>query len=161
MKPDCLRRTTRPESKRRWRLIRVFNAEEDEALKRGRPGSVRMTIRKCLRREQRRARLAQLATILSDIDRKEKMEATFEESPVHRHPARAMAPANTTQYLMSNVYEDMKMNQTAPVTHETSAQLYDDCLSPGGVYTALDSDHYESCLAFQQRDFEEEFGLCS
>lgn len=158
MKIDCLRKTMRAGSRLRWRQLRV-SAEEDEALKPCRTSTVRATIRKYLRQEQKRAQLAKL--VLGDVGKKYNMEAVYEESPaaacVHRHPPGAMAPENTTQYLMRNVYEDLNKDdiQTVP----TSAHLHGESLSPRSVYTALDSG-YESCLAFQQRDFEKVFDLC-
>lgn len=158
IKPVCLRKTVKPGSKSRWRLLRVYT-EEDEALKRCR---AKVTMRKYLHREQKRAQLAKLSKILGHMNKKEVMyEQNPAEACVNRHPPGAMAPENTTQYLMSNVYEDMKTDtvQAAPVSNETSAHLYGESLSPSSVYTALDSG-YESCLAFQQSDFEEVFELC-
>lgn len=159
IKTNCLRKTMKAGSKLKWRLLRVSAEEDDEAFKQCRTSAVRATVRKYLRREQRRAQLAKL--VLGDLGKKEKMESAYEESPaaarVHRHPPGAMAPENTTQYLMGNVYEDQKTDHTVPV--QTSAHLYDESLSPRSVYAALDSG-YESCLAFQQRDFEEVFNLC-
>lgn len=152
----------------RWRLLHVRSStEEAEALKQCRASAVRATIRKYLRREQKRTQLAKvkLTKILENLEEKKKMEEMYEESPAaactQSHPAGAMAPENTTQYLMNNVYEDMKTNnhQAVPILHQTSADLYSEFLSPRNVYTALDSG-YESCLAFQQRDFEEAFHLC-
>lgn len=160
MKTNYLRRTMmKPAAKLRWRLLRV-SAEEDEALRPCRAVAVKATIRKYLRREQKRAQLAKIAKALGEMGKKEKMESVYEEEK-HRHSPGAMAPENTTQYLMSNVYEDMSDSnfQSHPASHETSSQLYGESLSPRSVYTALDSC-YESCLAFQQRDFEEAFDLC-
>ncbi|KAA8580195.1 hypothetical protein FQN60_005730, partial [Etheostoma spectabile] len=173
IKTDCLRKAMKPGSKLRLKLFRV-STEGDEALKQCRASAVRATLRKYLHREQRRTQLARLHKVLGDIGKKEKRQfahkakekkqALDEKSPaaacVHRQPSGAMAPENTTQYLMGNVYEDMKANiQTAPVSHETSnvTHLYNDYLLPS-VYAAVESD-YDSCLAFQQRDFEEAFDL--
>lgn len=148
----------RPASTLRWKLLRV-STEEDGALRPCRASAVKATIQKCLRREQKRAQLVKLAKALGDMGKKEKMESEYEEER-RRHSPGAMAPENTTQYLMSKVYEDMPENiKSHSVSHETSSQLYGESLSPRSVYTALDSD-YESCLAFQQKDFEEVFGLC-
>lgn len=160
IKTDCLRKTMKSGSKLGWKLPRVFT-EDDEALKKCRATAVR-TIRKYLRREQRRGQLAKLVEVLGDIGKKGKRQSVDEESRlaacVYRKPSGAMAPQNTTQYLMGNVYEDMKTNiQTVPASHETSTHMYSESTSPS-VYDALDAD-YESCLAFQQRDFEEVFEL--
>lgn len=163
IKTDCPRKIVKTGSKLTLRTLRV--SAEAEALKQCRARAVKVTIRKHLHREQKRAQLAKLADILGDMGKKERRESLYEERPtaacVHRHPPGAMAPENTTQYLMSNVYEDMKTYNvhTVPLPHETSAHLYAESLSPSSVYTALDSG-YESCLAFQQRDFEETFDLC-
>lgn len=164
MKSDCLRKAMKPGSRLRWGLLRV-STEEAEAFKLSRATAVKATIRKYVRREQRRAQLVKLSKILGDLGKKEKRETVNEETPAaacaRRHPAGAMAPENTTQYLMGNVYEDMKSNdiQAAPVSCETFAHLYGESLSPRSVYSALDSG-YEACLAFQQRDFEEAFDPC-
>lgn len=161
IKTDCLRKSVKLRSKLRWRLVRVF-AEDDEALKHCGASRVNATVRRYVRREQKRARLTQC----SNTNKTEAMESLYERSPteacVHRPPPGAMAPENTTQYLMSNAYEDMKPDnvQTETVSYETSSHLYGESLSPSSVFTALDSG-YESCLAFQQRDFEEVFALCS
>lgn len=145
----------KPGWKLRWRLLRV-SAEEDEALRQSRAAA-----RRCLRMEQRRLQLADLARMLGDGGGKEAIGAVEEENHagacVRRHPAGSMAPRNTTQYLMSNVYEDMKADVESP-SHETSAHLYDESLSPSSVSAALDTD-CESCMDFQLRDFEEVFAL--
>lgn len=161
MKPGCWFNNMAPGSKMklRWRLLRVAT-DEDEALKHCRATAV---IRKYLRRQPRRVHLAKLVKVVGVLGEKRKREAVCEESPaaarVAGHPAGAMAPENTTQYLMGNAYEDMRTNaQPAAVSHVTSAHVYDESLSPRGVYAALDSS-YESSLAFQQRDFEEVCGL--
>lgn len=154
---DCLRGTTmKPGCKLRWRLLRVSAEEEDEA-----PKQSRAIVRKYQRLVQRRVRLVNLAKMLGDVGRTEKTEAEYggnhAEACVQRHPAGSMAPGNTTQYLMSNVYEDMKADvESAP--HEASAHLYDESLSPSSVSAALDAD-CQSCMDFQQRDFEEVFAL--
>lgn len=166
MKTDyLLRKTVKSAAKLKWRLLRVSTEVDEEAGNPCRATAVRATIRKYLHREQKRAQLAKLAKVLRDVGKKEKRESMYEENTaaacVNRHPSGAMAPENTTQYLMSNVYEDMKSSntQSVPASYETSAHLYSESLSPSSVYTALDSG-YESCLAYQQRDFEEAFGLC-
>lgn len=154
VKNDCLRKTTKPASALRWRLLRV---SAEEALKQcGADALRRTTIRKYLRREQKRIQLAKLAEKLAEV--KENEEAMLAERQAaactHRSQPGAMAPENTTQYLMSNVYEDMKADNVESVPVLQYSHLYDECLSPRSVYSALDSG-YESCLAFQQHDFEE------
>lgn len=160
LKVNCIRKTRTPSSKLRWRLLRV-SAEEDEALRPCRAGSVKPTIRKYLRRDQKRAQLAKIAKTLVNTEKEDKMDSVYEESMAYMHiPPGSMAPQNTTQYLMSNAYED-ELNasdlQPVPPSHGTSSHLYGESLSPKSVYSALDSD-YDSCLAFQQRDFDEMCG---
>lgn len=79
------------------------------------------------------------------------------ETSERRRPPGAMAPENTTQYLMSIVYEDVKSDdsEAVPVFSE-AARLYDGSLSPRSVDAALDSG-FDDCLAFQQRHFDEAF----
>ncbi|TNN35465.1 hypothetical protein EYF80_054375 [Liparis tanakae] len=162
IRSDCLRKTMKPGSKLRWKLPRVFT-KEDEALTRCGAGGLR-TIRKYLGREQRRPQLAKLAKFLGDIGKKEKKEArsTWEVRPStachDRLPSGAMAPENTTQYLMGNVYEDMTADvQAVPVSHETSPDMCSASF-PAMVFDPQDPD-CDGCLAFQQRDFEEVFDL--
>ena len=159
----CLRQTMKPGSNVRWKL------ENTEALKQCGAGAVKATVRKFLRPVRRRAQLAKLAhtlsqKVLGDIEKKEKMEKPVFEERVRKRPAAAcmlrqpegaMAPLNTTQYLMGNAYEDMPTNiQTVPVSHDS--RLYSESMSPRSVYEAMDRD-YEGCLDFQQRDFDEVF----
>ncbi|GLD48423.1 uncharacterized protein AKAME5_000240800 [Lates japonicus] len=111
-----LRKTVKSASKLRWRLLRVSTEVDEEAGNPCRATAVRATIRKYLHREQKRAQLAKLAKVLRDVGKKEKKESMYEENTaaacVNRNPSGAMAPENTTQYLMSNVYEDMKSSNT-------------------------------------------------
>lgn len=99
-------------SKLTWRLFPVA-AEEDEALKQSRATTVRTTIRKYLRREQRRAQQDGLCTLRGHTGGKNGDFMSVESTAtacVHRHPAGAMAPENTTQYLMGNLYDDMNID---------------------------------------------------
>lgn len=134
IKSDCLRKTIKPGSKLRWKRHRVFT-EGNEALENCRASALK-AIRKCLPREQRRSQLARLAKALGHIGKKETAESAYVESPaaacIRSQPSGAMAPENTTQYLMANAYEDMT--------------------------TCEDSEH-ESGLDFERRDFEEAFAL--
>ncbi|KAF3705134.1 hypothetical protein EXN66_Car020825 [Channa argus] len=153
-KIDCPFKYVKHGSKLRWRPPRV-STEEDEASKQCRASAVKATIRKYLRRQPKRAQLAKVAEGLGVVGKRRPVLAG-----VYSHHPGAMAPENTTQYLMNNVYEDMQGKfQALPVSHSASAQLYGEPMSPSSVYAALDSD-YESSLAFQQRDFDEVFDLC-
>lgn len=158
IKPACAFNSEKCVSKLAWSLRRD-STEDDEAVGRHR---AKMAIRKYVRREKKRTQLAKLSKILRDMNKKDNVCAQRDgEAFCPRRPSGAMAPGNSTQYLMSVVYEDMKADdvEAAPVFHEASACLYGESLSPRSVYTALDSC-YDSCLAFQQRDFEEAFGQC-
>lgn len=156
-KSCCVFKSVNSASQLRWRLLRVAPEEEDDdADTLGRANAVKATIRKYLRRQSKRTRRAKVLV--------ERMGASVgEEGPamvcVRRHPAGAMAPENTTQYLMSNVYEDMKTSEPTPAgSHSTTTRAYEDALSPRSVYAALDAN-YDCCLAYQQRDFEQAYGL--
>ncbi|KAK9525718.1 hypothetical protein VZT92_016401 [Zoarces viviparus] len=141
----------KPGLKLRWKLPRV-STEEEEALKQCRGRAVRTT-RKYLRQEQRRPPLAKLSKQLGGIGKKDNRESVDEGSPdaayTRRQPPGSMAPQNTTQYLMGNVYADMTTDDIF------SASV--DSLSPT-AHAPQDPDH-DGCLAFQQRDFEEAFDL--
>ncbi|TKS90835.1 hypothetical protein D9C73_024968 [Collichthys lucidus] len=165
-KAERLRKTTRPASaKLRWKLVRVATGEEKEVEAFNLPcrttAMKSTTNRRHPCREQRQAQLAKLSKILEEMDgsnnKKIKKKAVYEPAAAC---AGAMAPENTTQYLMSNVYADLRSNDTQAETASYEAsQLYGDSLSPSSVYSALDRG-YESCLAFQQRDFDAMFDLC-
>lgn len=139
-KPDYQRKlVSKLKLRWRWRLLRV-SAVEQEVVE---AGAVRMTMRKYLRRE----RLAKLASVLGDITGTETTEEKEKEKDCvhHRLQPGAMAPQNTTQYLMSHVYEDMKANNNNTTTTTNQEGLLSS------------ADPYESCLLFQQRDFEDMF----
>lgn len=84
-------------------------------------------------------------------------------------PPGSMAPQNTTQYLMDNVFKDL-LNDCCGETlfganlhdaidlsvREDPIQLYGETHSPRSVYASLDCTD-ESTILFQQRDFEDMF----
>lgn len=142
--------TTSPGANLGWGLIHVSATGNDEALKRCRVTSWRLNIRKYLRRARRRTQLAKSPRILGRTCAKGSVREPADDD---RLPPGAMAPENTTQYLMSNAYEDMKSNNAQADEPATCAHVYDEYLSASSAYAALDCG-YESCLAFQQRDFE-------
>lgn len=170
-KADRLRKTMRPAAaKLRWKVLRVATEEEEKEVEAFnlpcRTTAMKSTTnRRHPCREQRRAQLAKLSKILEEMDssnnklNKKKIKKEKKEEAAAAC-AGAMAPENTTQYLMSNVYADLKSSDTQAETasHETASQLYGESLSPSSVYSALDRG-YESCLAFQQRDFDALFDL--
>lgn len=168
LKTGYLRRNIKPGSKSRpkmrWRNLRL--TFEEEASKQGRINMVNATVRKYLRREQKRIQLANLVDDMGIKEDKSRYEAAESHAITFRplHSAGGMAPANTTQYLMANVYEDICDKDgdyfNSPVSSESCSDMYGESLSPLSVYVALDSA-YERCLAFQQRDFEEVFSMCA
>lgn len=138
---------------------RLLLFDKPEAPEHGRHGgAIKMTVRKYLRLEQRRPQLSKDLANHGDPSRKmttkarKRAEALFaSQTPV------AMAPKNTTQYLMGNVYADMADDHEQ--THPPAVLQYDQPPSPNHVYAALDDD-YESFLSYQQKDFEETVPLC-
>lgn len=137
----------------KWKFVHMSTTKE--AVK---PYST-PTIGKYFQRQQKRIRAAKLRkTMARDVDvRRNTEETVFEECL----PSGAMAPQNTTQYLMNGVYEDLKTSHNVSFSgfSETYDHLYCESMSPTRVYAELDSTCYENCLDFQQRNFEEMFGL--
>lgn len=129
----------------RFRWSPFFDhAKEDEGLKPGRTNVGKITTRGCLRQKQKRARLVKIAKTTTETT-KETLKKSYERRQSEAcgyslHPG-AMAPPNTTQYLMDGVYQDIKMDAQS---------------SLDGLFAEFDSCS-ESCLYFQQRDFEELF----
>ncbi|KAF7670036.1 hypothetical protein LDENG_00074370 [Lucifuga dentata] len=123
-------------SKLKWGLLRV---DDGEACKPCRASSVKATIRKYIRREQKRAQLAKLKAmkVFDNRDLKEAKCEAVETSTgefTYSHPG-AMAPENTTQYLMNNVYDDLSNQrgnyaESVSASSETSFHIYDESLSP-------------------------------
>lgn len=129
-------------SKFRWSPF--FDHAEDEGLKPGRTNRRKTTTRGCLRRKEKRARLVKIAKTTTETT-EETVKSSYERRPSEacgypRHPG-AMAPPNTTQYIMDGVCQDIKMD----------AQSTQD-----GLLAEFDS-FSENCLYFQQKDFEELF----
>lgn len=158
LKPGDQRKNVNSGSKPRWRLL-----DEDAALEHGRDGgAIKMTVRKYLRLEQRQLRLAKKLENHRDLRKKThgKARARSEARVLPQAPG-AMAPKNTTQYLMGNVYADMTDDHEQAVSESQLPAVlqYGQSPSPNHVYSALDTD-YESFLSYQQKDFEETFPLC-
>ena len=74
----------------------------------------------------------------------------------HDDAAAAMAPANTTQYLMAMADDQFDFQPGSSSTTTTASSSS----SPPGLYgedsSVYDADGYDACLAFQQRSFESE-----
>ncbi|KAK5605322.1 hypothetical protein CRENBAI_009230 [Crenichthys baileyi] len=117
-------------------------------------------------REQMLAKRAKLGPFVTDSGKKKKKgkgglrnEELAASACMYLPPAGGMAPRNTTQYLMSNVYEDLTMDpimKSSP--HVLSCNIYNEALSPSSVSAALDSC-FEDILEYQLRDFEELYDL--
>lgn len=137
--------------------LRLF--DEAEVLEHGRHGgAIKMTVRKYLRLEQRRLQLAKNLANHGDPGRKMMSKAQRRNEAFFASQAPgAMAPKNTTQYLMGNVYADMKDDHEQ--TRAPAVPQYDQFPSPNHVYASFDAD-YESFLSYQQKDFEETVPLC-
>lgn len=130
----------------RYRWSPFFDQEKEaEGLRPGRINMGKITTRGCLRQKQKRARLIKIAKTTTETT-KETLKTSYERRTSEacggfsRHPG-AMAPPNTTQYLMDVVYQDTKMDVQS---------------APDPLYAELGSCS-ESCLYFQQKDFEELF----
>lgn len=147
LKPGEQRKNVQLGTKPRLRLF-----DKAEALEHG--GAVKMTVKKYPRLEGRRLELAKNRSSCEEPSRKMSARKRTEAYLASKEPG-AMAPANTTQYLMDNVYADMKDG----LAHAASAHKYDESPSTEHVYAALDSD-YERFLSYQQKDFDETVSLC-
>lgn len=120
------------------------HAPEDVGLKPERSNMGKVATQRYLRQKQRRARLTKVPRTIPETT-KQALRQPSGRSPSEacgytRHPG-AMAPPNTTQYLMDIVYEAVNMDAQS---------------NPEGLYAAFDSCS-ERCLYFQQKDFEELF----
>lgn len=151
-KPGRMRRAAKPGAGLRWRLQRVSAEVKEGARKVCGAAAVRTTVRRYLRQEQQRLQAANLGSFLGVVEKKRRRKQAADqenstgafEACLHRHPAGAMAPENTTQYLMSNAYEDMQRDFSDPASRETN---FNDI--------SVADPEFERYLAFQQRAFEE------
>lgn len=153
LKSDCLRGIVT--SRFGLRLLRD-SAHQDEALGRWRGTVVKSAIRKYIHREKKRSRMAKLAQNSNETQRTREFHVFREEASFHLPPPGAMAPANTTQYLMGQFYEDLQQQKDQVLSFPTFLQQSEGLVSPQNIDTT--SDSYEACLSFLQRDFEEQFG---
>ncbi|RVE56728.1 hypothetical protein OJAV_G00224060 [Oryzias javanicus] len=119
IKTDFLQQTSKHECK----CFSLYSTD-NEVFKLQRPLS-KSAIRKQRRRDLKRAELAKLAGFF--LSKNETQKTGKRNRLSVRLPEGAMAPGNTTQYLMSRVLE------------------------------ALPDSDFEDCLAFQQRNFDEIF----
>lgn len=149
----CARRNDRPVSQMRWELPRVSAYKEEQALKLCRVNVMRPTTPRFLHREQMRVDPVWHTKASRKKNGKVAMSnRQLTAAWLNSRPAGAMAPGNTTQYLMSKVYEDVTTDGVG-VTNVRNENVYRDCLSPPRVYAELDSC-YESSIDYQMQDFE-------
>ncbi|KAJ3612411.1 hypothetical protein NHX12_020687 [Muraenolepis orangiensis] len=162
---NCLRK----HKMKKWTMVRVRTTEDSfKMLHKTAKNNAAVRRRKCLMRHNAK-KSTPAALFAKSIFRRrsgEEEEEEEEREVAHadvaltrrrrRRRAGAMAPENTTQYLMANVYEDMARRPC--VSYETPADVYGESLSPASVSTALDAI-YDDYIAFQQRDFAQVFGL--
>lgn len=160
LKTICQRKSCDSSSK--WRLRKMLHfSSTEEASKQWRTAVVKATLRKYIRHEQKRRQLAKLV--------KEEFKGLMNKNPrglvkyshanqnvANTQQARgAMAPKNTTQYLMDIAYDDMLRDNSYQCSLRPDfefAACYQS--SSNNACSDLDST-YEKCVAFQQRDFEE------
>lgn len=120
--------------------------------------------------EQKRnfSKLAQKGLLIEsdgrkNTNKKRRNGDRFSEEP---RPQGAMAPGNTTQYLMDMAYNDLPESSVMYRAHTASCEKYlcnYASRSPGNMCVSDENDcvsdenDYESSLAFQQAEFEEAF----
>lgn len=131
-KTDFLRKSRNSGSNVRCALLHVSAGEKERAYTRGR---VKTPVQRFFHRGQKRAQAGEDAPSWGCMAAKRRKEIETDQ-----HPAGAQAPENTTQYIMSNAYGDLKAE---------SIQLKED-----PTLTGTDSE-LESFLNFLQRDFDE------
>lgn len=127
-----------PGLKMRW-IPFCDHALDDQGLK---PAGAKMgnvSARRHLRQKQRRTRQLRASDPTTPSTKAALTRPS--EACGSARPAGAMAPPNTTQYLMDTLYDDLKMDAQS---------------TPDGLYTPFDSCS-DSCLYFQQKDFEQLF----
>lgn len=158
---SCSRRSAKL-SKSRLRKLFLLSTE-DECTKQWRTGIVKATVRKYIRYEQKKRQLAKAKDHFWAENGADMTSNMADEcrGRIAQQPRGAMAPKNTTQYLMDIVYDDLQVDTCDHFrSHEESTvcetSVCNTALSPMSVYASLDSA-YESYFAFQQRDFEETF----
>lgn len=148
----------------KWRLRKLQHLSSDEqARKLFRTNAVKSSIRKYIRRQQKK----QMAKLQNDELLIENNELVGRNSTKENHervaeleqprPQGAMAPVNTTQYLMDLVYDDLAKTSNMSCPHAVSYDMSEfnhASLLPRSEYFSLDS---ECSLVFQQRDFDEIF----
>lgn len=159
IKPDCLRRIVSPRCG--LGLLRD-SVHQNEAFGPWRSDVVKSTIGKYTHRDKKRARSLKLARKAKEMKMmEENTHAPREETRATagrllcQPPPGAMAPANTTQYLMSRFYDDFQ-ERVRVLSLSTILQQRGEPGSSQNTDTTLDRE--EACLSFQQRDFEEQFG---
>ncbi|CAJ1054841.1 hypothetical protein PFLUV_G00264190 [Xyrichtys novacula] len=109
IKTSLVRRNNKPQSKMRWEQLRVSASEEGKALKHRRVTVMKTSISNHPYRCQEQKELEKLVKSFRKINKKERRQAKAAAGaavPLPSHPVGAMAPENTTQYLMGEVYKE-------------------------------------------------------
>lgn len=145
------RESLKAKLKTRWRPFDNYTTDGGDLKRRKTTANVQIVEIQTDGQEQFRKLVDILPEILDNTNNAETSESS-ERSPVddcgYTYPPGAMAPPNTTQYLMDKTYEDMEMDGEIYV-HTCCGSLCHQSVS-----TALNSCD-ESCLEFLQADFEE------
>lgn len=147
LKPCCSRRSGKLS---KCGLRKLLHLSSEEGLKRWRTNLVKATLKKYIRYEQKRVltKLVNQEQLLTENGEEMTCMGIYENIGRITRPLGAMAPKNTTQYLMDMVYDDMHIDTSSnqfkshPVSFVSSASL-----SPRSAC--------ESSIDFQQRDFDE------
>lgn len=147
----------------KWRLRKLQHLSSDEqACKLSRTNAVKASIRKYIRRQQKK-QMAKLQREELFIENNELAGGNRTDENRDRvaeleqpRPQGAMAPNNTTQYLMDLVYDDLAKTSNMSCPHAVAymSEFNHASLLPRSEYFSLDS---ECSLVYQQRDFDEIF----
>lgn len=101
--------------------------------------------------EKRVDKLAEIPGNTNNVETSDSSERSPVDDCGYTYPPGAMAPPNTTQYLMDQTYEDMEMDGDC---FSSEIYVHTCCGSPSHQNFSLNSCD-ESCLEFLQADFEE------
>ncbi|KAJ0015566.1 hypothetical protein NQD34_009186 [Periophthalmus magnuspinnatus] len=149
LKPVCLRKTVKPRIE--LKLLRV-SVDHHTGFSHWRSHMVKSTIRKYIHKEKKRVQAAKTAKTTEKYDEIHFVCTETGAVPLLHQPRPAfgaMAPENTTQYLMDQVYEDLQLHER-PVWSFAAVSPQNEALNAD---TTLENG-YDAFLDFQQRDFE-------
>lgn len=150
------RESLKAKLKTRWRPFDNYTTDGGDLKRRKTTANVQVVEIQTDGQKQFRERVDELPEILDNRNNVETSESS-DRSPVDdcgdTYPPGAMAPPNTTQYLMDKTYEDMEMDGDY-FSSEVHVHTCCGSLPQQSVSTALNSSD-ERCLEFLQADFEE------